>query len=103
MKARHTVLGYGTKVWFQIPAAAAACQTIPNTTTDSSGSAARVSRPRQRPDGDVDLDGESTCDSSGVTSTKTDTVPAKTDTVPATSCKRADADRGRQRQQVAAG
>ena len=47
MKARHTVLGYGTKVWFQMPDAAASCQTPRNTTTDSSGSAARVSRPRQ--------------------------------------------------------
>ena len=46
MKACHTVLGYGTKVWFQIPEAAASCQAPRNTTTDSSGSAARVSRPR---------------------------------------------------------
>ena len=56
-----------------MPLAAASCHTTKNTTTDSSGSAARVSRPRHLPDGAM-LAGESTCDSSGAMSTKTDTA-----------------------------
>jgi len=48
-KARHTVLGKGTKVWFQMPLAAANCQTPKNTSSDSTGRAARVSGPRQVP------------------------------------------------------
>lgn len=67
MKARHTVLGYGTKVWFQIPVAAATCQAPKNDRTDSAGSAARVSRPAEpalRASGVL---------SSGTTSTNTDT------------------------------
>lgn len=67
MKARHTVLGYGTKVWFQIPVAAATCQAPKNDRTDSAGSAARVSRPAvpgPRAAGRF---------SSGTTSTNTDT------------------------------
>src|SRR6476646_9005964 len=71
--ARHTVLGEGTKVWFQILLAATSCHTTKNTTKDSSGRAARVSRPRHLPDGTT-LAGKSSCGSSGAMSTKTDTA-----------------------------
>lgn len=69
MNARHTVLGNGTKVWFQIPVAAANCQAPKNATTDSAGSAALVSRPAEtgpRIAGGL---------SSGATSTGADTSP----------------------------
>ncbi|SHV62006.1 Uncharacterised protein [Mycobacteroides abscessus subsp. abscessus] len=69
--ACQTLLGYGTKVWFQIPLAAASCQTPMNTTTESSGRAARVSRTRH-------CEGRGTArvprDSSGTMSTNTDTM-----------------------------
>jgi hypothetical protein len=49
------------------------CYATEKTTTDSSGRAPRVSRPRHLPDGATTA-GESTSDSSGAISTKTDTA-----------------------------
>ena len=54
-------------------AAAASCQTMKKTISDSSGSAARVSLPRHLFLG-ATAAGEPTCDSSGAISTNTDTV-----------------------------
>src|SRR6185295_2226517 len=55
-----------------MPLAATTCQTVKKTTRDNSGSAARVSRPRHRPEGVTEA-GEPSCGSSGAISTKTDT------------------------------
>jgi hypothetical protein len=71
--ACHTVLGYGTKVWFQTLLAAAICHTMKNTISDSTGSVARVNLPRHAPLGAAVV-GEPACDSSGAISTNTDTV-----------------------------
>ncbi len=72
-KARQTVLGYGTKVWFQMPAAATSCHTMKKTITDSSGQrgASQPAAPLFLGAADA---GEPTCGSSGAISTNTDTV-----------------------------